>query len=228
VTILKLIRKDFVLSWTMPLWMAGSLALNVIIQRAERTLPVFSLVFGSFIAGLLPVMITGREDRFHANAFTCSLPVRRSQVVLARYLVGVALYPAWVACCVLLAWPFSGWSFPVEMLQPQTLATGFAVLALTIAVLTPLMLRFGLMGFLFALIGLQVLGLFVLAAAPRLGFRSGILAIVDAVKSVGPGLRMLRASMGGAAYYPAAFATVAAIFGLSCLLSCALYRRRDW
>lgn len=226
--ILKLIRKDFVLSWTMPLWMAGSLALNVILQHSERTLPIFSLVFGSFIAGLLPVMISGREDRFHANAFTCSLPVRRSQVVLARYLVGVALYPAWVACCVLLAWPFSGGSFPVEMLQPPTLATGFAVLVLTIATFTPLMLRFGFIGFLFALIGLQVLGLFVLVAAPRLGLRNGILAIEDAVKAIGPGLRILRAAMGRAAYYAAAFATVAAIFGLSFLLSCALYRRRDW
>ncbi len=226
--ILKLIRKDFVLSWTMPLWMAGSLALNVIIQYSEQTLPIFSLVFGSLIAGFLPVMISGREDRYRTNAFTCSLPVRRSQIVLARYLVGVALYPAWVVCCVLLAWPFSGRSFPVEMLQPQTLATGFAVLVLTIAALTPLMLRFGFMGFLFALIGLQVLGLLVLVAAPRLGLRNGILAIEDAVKAIGPGLRMLRASMGSAAYYSAAFATVAAIFSLSCLLSCALYRRRDW
>ena len=225
--ILKLIRKDFVLSWTMPLWMAGSLALNVVIQASEQTLPSFSLVFGSVIAGFLPVMISGREDQYRTNAFTCSLPVRRSQIVLARYLVGVALYPAWVVCCVLLAWLFSGRSFPVEMLRPQLLATGAAVLVLTIAALSPLMFRFGFMGFLFGLIGLQVLGLLVLVAAPRLGLRSGILAIEDAVKSVGPGLRTLRASVGSAAYYPAAFATVAAIFGLSCLLSCALYRRRD-
>jgi ABC-type transport system involved in multi-copper enzyme maturation permease subunit len=100
--ILKLIRKDYVLSWTMPLWMAGSLALNVVIQAFEQTLPTFSLVFGSVIAGFLPVMISGREDRYHTNAFTCSLPVRRSQIVLARYLVGVALYPAWVLCCALM------------------------------------------------------------------------------------------------------------------------------
>jgi hypothetical protein len=113
------------------------------------------------------------------------------------------------------------------MLRPDALATGFAVLVLIIAALTPLMLRFGFMGFLFALIGLQVLGLLVLVAAPRLGLRSGILAIEDAAKSVGLGLRMLRASMGSAAYYPAAFATVAAIFGLSCLLSCAMFRHRD-
>lgn len=225
---MKLIRKDLLLSWMLPLWMAGSLALNVVLQAFERTLPTFSLYFGSLIAGFLPVMVTGREDRFRTNAFACSMPVRRGEIVLARYLLGPVFYPVWVLCCVLLAWLFSGRSFPVEMLRFEPLATGLAVLVLTIAAMTPLMVRFGFMGFLVGLISLQVLGLSVLAAGPRLGLRSGILAIEDAVKAVGASLRALRAAMGDAGYYAAASAAVAAIFGLSCLLSCALYRRRDW
>lgn len=226
--ILKLLRKDLLLSWTMPLWMAGSLALNVVIQAFERTLPTFSLYFGSLIAGLLPVMVTGREDRYRTNAFSCGLPARRGEIVIARYLLGPLFYPVWVVCCVLLAWLFSGRSFPVEMLRPEALATGLAVLVLTIAVMTPLMIRFGFLGFLVGLILLQVMGLLVLAAGPRLGLRNGILAIEDGVKAVGSGLRALRVTIGDAAYFTAAAAAVAAIFGLSCLASCALYRRRDW
>jgi hypothetical protein len=225
--ILRLMRKDLMLSWTMPLWMAGALALNVVIQTFEETLPVSTLGFGSFIAGFLPVMISGREDRFRTNALACSLPASRWQIVLARYLVGPALYPLWVVFWTLLAWPFSGGRFPVEMLRADTLAAGFAVLVLTTAVLTPLIIRFGFNGFLYSLIGLQVVGLFVLLAGPRFGLRGGILAIEDAVKGIGPGLRALRASMGDAAFFPAASAAVVAAFGLSCLASCAMFRRRD-
>ena len=227
-TILRLLRKDLLLSWVLPLWMAGSLALNIIIQTFDKTPPAFSLAFGSFIAGLLPVMISGREDRNRANALACSLPVRRGQIVFARYLIGPVLYPIWAVLCALLAWLFGGSSFPLEMLRPEALATGFAVLALTTAIMTPLIMQFGFFGFLYGLIGLQVLSLFILLAGPRLGLRSGILAIEDAIGGIGPGLRGLRNRMGDAAYFPAAFAAVAATIGLSCLLSCALYRRRDW
>jgi hypothetical protein len=225
--ILKLMRKDLFLSWTLPLWIAGSIALNIVVQVFEKARPASTLGFGSFIAGFLPVMITGREDRFRTNALGCSLPASRWQIVLARYLVGPALYPVWVAFCALLAWLFGGGRFPVGMLQGDALAAGFAVLVLTTAVLTPLVIRFGFIGFLYGLIGLQVLSLFVLLAGPRFGLRSGILAIEDAVKRIGPGLRELRASMGDAACYPSAFAVVAAAFGLSCLGSYAMFRRRD-
>jgi hypothetical protein len=113
------------------------------------------------------------------------------------------------------------------MLRPATLATGLAILVLTVAILTPLLLRFGFMGFLAGLLGLQVIGLVVLLVGPRLGLRSGILAIEDAVGSIGPAIRALRARWGDAAFYPLAAAAVAAVFGVSCAGSCAMFTRRD-
>lgn len=225
--ILRLIRKDLLLSWTLPLWMAGSLVLNVAIQAFEEARPSFGLVFGSAIAGFLPVMISGREDRFRTNGFAGALPASRRQLVVARYLVGPVFYPAWVLLSVAVAWALGGGGFPADMLRPSTLAAGLAVLALTVTVMTPPMLRFGFVGFLVGLVGLQVIGLVVLVAGPRLGLRPGILAIEDAIGSVGPAIRRLRAAWGGAAFYPLAAAAVATVFALSCAGSCAMFARRD-
>jgi hypothetical protein len=225
--ILKLMRRDLLMNWTMPLWIAGSIVANLVLWAINGGRTGSVLAFGSFIAAFFPVMVSGREDRFRTNASACSLPVGRWQIVLARYLLGPALFPGWMLLCVLMIWVLAGFRLPDGVLHPDTFVTALAVQMLTVAVLTPLMLRFGLIGFLYGLIGLQVLSLIVLLAGPRIGLRGGILAIEDAVRRVGPGLRGLRASLGDAAWYPAAFATVAAVFGLSFALSFALFRRRD-
>ncbi len=224
---LRLMRKDLLLSWTQVPWIAGAIALMFVLQAFNGDQPTPSMLFGSFMAGFVPVIISVREDRFRSNALSCSLPVTRRQIVLARYLVGPALFPVWVLCSVLLAWPLSHEGFPVAMLRLDALATGFAILVLTVAFVTPLFFRFGWAGFLYGLVGLQALGIIVLLAGPRLGLRGGLLAIEDALRSIGPGLRALRALAGDAVYFPAAFVALAVAFGLSCAASCALFRRRD-
>jgi hypothetical protein len=89
------------------------------------------------------------------------------------------------------------------------------------------MLRFGYKGFLYGLIWLQVLGMLVLVVGSRVGLAGGISAFEDAIGRIGPGVRDLRARVGDAAFYPAAGMAVAAALGLSCLVSCVQYQRRD-
>jgi hypothetical protein len=94
-------------------------------------------------------------------------------------------------------------------------------------VVLPLILSLGFRGLVFVLVAIQVLLLGVLIVGPRIGLRGGILAVEDAIRSIGPGLRGLRAMMGDLTYFLALFAALAALFTLSYLVSCALYGRRD-
>jgi hypothetical protein len=225
--ILKLMRKDLLLSWSLLLAILGGIAADTLIWAIEGGRAGFVLAFGSTIAGFLPIMICGRDDRYRTNAFSCALPVSRRQIVLARHLLCPALFPGWMLFLVLLLWAFSGFRFPAELLRPDAYVTALAVQALAVAVFVPLMLRFGFKGFLYGLIGLQVLGLLVLVVGSRVGLAGGILAFEGAIGRIGPGVRDLRAWMGDAAFFPAAFAAIAAVLGLSYLVSCMLYQRQD-
>ncbi len=225
--IFKLMRKDLLLSRGLLFAILGSIAANVLIWTLDGGRAGFLLAFGSTIAAFLPIMISGRDDRHRTNAFACALPVSRRQIVLARYLLCPVLFPAWMLCLVLLLWAFSGFRLPAELRRPDAYVTALAVQALAVAVFTPLMLRFGYKGFIYGLIGLQVIGLLVLVVGSRVGLAGGISAFEGAIGRIGPGVRDLRARMGDAAFFPAAFAAVAAALGLSCLISCTLYRRRD-
>jgi hypothetical protein len=225
--ILRLIRKDLLLNRGLLIAIFGSVVANVLIWAIEGGQAGFILAFGSAITGFLPIMISGRDDRFRTNAFACALPVSRRQIVLARYLLCPVLFPAWTLCLVLLLWAFSGFRLPAELLRPDAYVTALAVQVLAVAAFVPLMLRFGYKGFVYGLIGLQVLGLLVLIVGSRVGLAGGISAFEGAIGRIGPGVRDLRARMGDASFFPAAFAAVTAVLGLSCLLSCGLYQRRD-
>jgi len=225
--ILKLMRKDLLLSWSLLIAIFGSTAANVLIWAIEGGRAGFVLAFGSTIAGFLPIMISGRDDRYRTNAFACALPVSRRQIVLARYLLCPVLFPAWTLCLVLMLWTFSGFRLPAELLRPDAYVTALAVQALAVAVFVPLMLRFGYKGFIYGLIGLQVLGLLVLVVGSRVGLAGGISAFESSIGRIGPGVRDLRARMGDAAFFPAAFVAIAGVLGFSYLVSCMLYQRRD-
>lgn len=225
--ILHLMRKDLLLNGSLLVAILGSIAANVLIWALEGGRAQFILAFGSAIAGFLPIMISGRDDRFRTNSFACALPVSRRQIVLARYLLCPVLFPVWTLCLVALLWAFSGFRLPVDLLRPDAYVTALAFQALAVAVFTPLMLRFGYKGFLYGLIGLQVLGVLVLVVGSRVGLTSGISAFEGAIGSIGPGVRRLHTRMGDTAFFSAAFAAVAAALGLSCLVSCVLFRRRD-
>ena len=225
--ILKLMRKDLLLSRGLLLAILGSIAANSLIWATEGGRAGFVLAFGSTIAAFLPIMISGRDDRYRTDAFACALPVSRRQIVLARYLLCPVLFPAWMLCLVLLLWAFSGFRLPAELLRPDAYVTALAVQTLAVAIFVPLMLRSGYKGFLYGLIGLQVLGLLVLIVGSRVGMAGGISAFEDAIGRIGPGVSDLRARMGDAAFFPAAVAAVAAALGLSYLVSCMLYQRRD-
>jgi hypothetical protein len=223
--IAKLMRKDLLLYRSMPLWIAGSIAVNLVILAVEGDRSAMPLGFASFIAGFLPIMISGGEERTRTNA--CALPVRRRQIVLARYLLPLILFPGWMLYSAGLTWVLSGFHLPAGSVRPDALASALAVQVLTVSAATPLILSLGFMGLLVGLVAFQVISLGVLIVGPRFGLRGGILAIEDAIRSIGPGLRGLRASMGDPAYWLAVFTALVVVSVLSFLISFALFRQRD-
>jgi hypothetical protein len=225
--ILNLMRKDLVLYRSMIPWVAVSIAMNVVILAIESDRAASFLGFGAFIAGLLPVMISGGEERSRTNAFACTLPVRRSGIVLGRYLLPFVLFPGWMAFCACLVWVLEGFRIPAGMLRLDVIVYALAVQALTVSIATPLILSLGFIGLVVGLVAVQVLALGVLVVGPRFGLRHGIFAIEDAVRSIGPGLRAMRASLGDPVFYLAGFAALAALMALSCTVSCTLFQRRN-
>jgi ABC-type transport system involved in multi-copper enzyme maturation permease subunit len=225
--ILKLVRKDLLLSWTMLLWVAGIVAGNALLYSYEDASPALVAAFGLLVAGFLPLMISGREDRYRTNAFGCSLPVTRRQVVLSRYLAGIAPLPLWYGISLLASWFASGGRLPPEFLRLDTAVTACSTAVLAMALLHPFILVFGFVGFLVALVVLQAIAVLLVVVGPTLGLKGGLLAIEQVLRRIGPALRGLRATFGDPAYFLLALAALGGFLAASIALSIGLLRRKD-
>jgi len=143
------------------------------------------------IAGLmcafLPVTVIARDDKFKANALICSLPVTRSAVVLARYIQGLALglLGLVVAFIVGVIAPWSALD-TAELLTGCTVMAAVTVVAITLALVLPLLQRFGFIGLLGFLLAAQFLGVVLMLATmalePANFFRHGTSAAILSVR----------------------------------------------
>jgi len=129
------------------------------------------LVLTSLMIGLaIPFGILGREDKFKTASLVCSLPLRRSSVVLAKYAmswitIGLALIYAIVLTAVL---PFA--RIPLgEILNPKSLLISLAMISLLFSFILPFTTRFGLIGIIIFLVSTQVLGILLLVLGQILG-----------------------------------------------------------
>ena len=157
------------------------------------------------------MMMLGREDKFKAGALVCSLPVTRDAIVASRYVGGWLVALTGVAVAVAAMWRLS--LCGVRPLRPPTPMLPVAVVTvvgLTIALMLPLPLRFGIVGVFALLIGTQLLGVVVLLASALFDARV-VQVIESAVKAtVEPSARLHR-TLG-----PAAFSGGAGGRGRSC------------
>jgi hypothetical protein len=102
-----------------------------------------------------------------------------------------------------------------------------AVVGITLALMMPLPIKFGITGVIGFLVAAQLLGLVVLLASAL--FRMPAMEVVEsAVKETFAAGRRLREAWGSVAFSAALLATVAALNAASYGLSAWLYRRRDF
>ena len=176
-------------------------------RRYFLTILVILVVHSVWMAFLLPsplvfvfaaAMIVGfsmpigpcREDKFKTSSLVCSLPVRRPDIVFAKYaLTWLTSLAGFLVIALLIAvYPFS----KIGGGQILTLRAFFvfaAFLSLIIAVILPYTIRFGITGLMIMLVSFQFLGVIMLLFAQILGrernlLRTAIEAFIKALRFV--------------------------------------------
>jgi ABC-type transport system involved in multi-copper enzyme maturation permease subunit len=145
-TVRKLIRFELLLSRKALLIMLGIYAPFFVWAAAYLPSARFYVVMTSFFVGLsLPAGVHGREDKFKTTALLCSLPVRRSSVVLAKFSASWLIMVAGFlfATAVVVLSPLS--KFPVgEFLKAREVLLALGLTSLGFALVLPFILRFGI------------------------------------------------------------------------------------
>jgi hypothetical protein len=224
---LKILRLEFLFSRRQVLIVTLIFSAYFAYMAGRVTSPRLFIVMTSVMVGLsMPFVILGREDKFKTAALVCSLPVRRSTVVLGKYAatwiaIGLGLVYALLLAAVL---PFSKIAV-AEVLSLKTLLVSLFLISLIFAVILPFTLRFGLVGVIVLLVGTQLLGIVALVMAQLARVPNNPLRIV--LRAVERGLKTLFYHEPTAGFLLALLAVVLAINALSMLVGWALYARRD-
>jgi hypothetical protein len=187
--LLKLLRRDVLLhgrmlliSYAIFLAFEAYFALRVSSAR-------FWLTTAAIYAAFRSITVFAREDKFGSSAWTCTLPVRRAEVVRARFVIAWLLVAAALATGAAMAALLPGTRVVLpEIVLPATLLCAATAVTLIVALMLPFLIRFGLLGIMIFLVGAQMLGAGVLALAMVLGRRGrhvsvGFSSIAHAVRS---------------------------------------------
>jgi len=184
------------------------------------------VVFGCLMAAMAPLSALATEDKFKALALGCSLPVRRDDIVLGKYmsawLTGLVGYVALTAVGLLMPWTHIN---AEGLLKPDLLFRALLTIAIVIGLLLPFTLRFGFMGLLLFGVVAQVLGVLVFALAVLDPGRFNPEIIIGTIRH---GAESLRQSLGAAGYRLVLLSAAGLLNFLSLIISRALFRRREF
>jgi ABC-2 family transporter protein len=187
---------------------------------------VFTIATSIMVGLGIPFTIVGREDKFKTAALVCSLPVRRSTVVLSKFAA------TWAAILLGLGYnvfltavlPFS--KVPLGgILSVKNLFVSLFLMSLLFAVILPFTIRFGLTGIIILLVGCQLLGIVTLILTQMLGGAGNPLRLF--FRAAERGLKLLLHHQATPAYLLALAGGTIAVNLLAILVSRALYARRE-
>jgi hypothetical protein len=188
------------------------------------------LVFASIYAAFLTLPLFLREEKFRATAWSCSMPVSRQDLVRARYLGAWIFVAVVLALALILAGVMPGSRVHVPaVLDPSTLLQTLAVVTVILALMFPFTIRFGALGVMIFLVGIQMLGAVVLLIAVKTGGGSGASKglLSGGVAALGSGMAALRDLMGPAGFNAAAALCLLLANWLGYRLAVAMFRRRE-
>lgn len=229
---LKLLRMDLLLNWrplafTYVLWSAMWLGMPAMTSDGSLTFGFWSGMV-SVACAFLPIILVGREDKFKAGALACSLPVTRGVIIRSRYVGGwiVALAAVAGSAAAMGALALVGIQ-PVLPPTPMLPVIVLAAIGITLALMMPLVLRFGITGMIGFLVAAQLLGVVVMLASVMFQMQA-VQVVESAIKNVVRAGRQLHETLGSAAFSAVLLSAVAALNVASYTLSAWLYRRRDF
>ncbi|MCP3978919.1 MAG: hypothetical protein GY716_06250 [bacterium] len=198
----------------------------VLETSTSRTWLVFACIYASFLAVTLFI----REDKFGAIGWSCTLPITRRDLVRARFVAGWILVLLALAGALLIVALVPGGNVTVAgVLQPSTLLIAAAVVTFVFALMQPFTIRFGFLGVIVFLVGIQVLGVAALALASTLGSgrSGGGRPIRDTLSMLSDGLAFVRGSMPYPAFALLVLVVLAVVNWLGYRAALALFSRRE-
>jgi len=167
------LRKDLLLN-ARHLWGILPWFVWVAYAMSEPDMGRMTAVGAGFIGSLMATTIVAREDKLRTSATLASLPVSRRTLVQARYVVayvvGTATYLVVAAMAAMLPWSVQD---SAELFEVKTVLLAVTLASMAIALLMPVVLRFGLVGVLVFLGAFQVVGVVLFVALEFFGIRSG-------------------------------------------------------
>jgi ABC-type transport system involved in multi-copper enzyme maturation permease subunit len=179
----------------------------------------------TFLCFVVPVMIFTREDKFKATVLSCSLPATRRQIILARYILGWMLMLVVYALGTTVSLLFPGHKLgPADLFSARTILLVLACMSFYFAVLVPLLIRFGIVGFFVFLISLQILGFVTLFLASQKALKLDLGAFVAGIKNV---LISMNAHLGTPGYYAFLVGIMVLLNVASFACSVFIFKRKD-
>ena len=220
---LTLIRKDMLLHKTAFYGYVPVLVVYLAYLASQLSSRNVFITFACIMAAILPMVLITREDKFGAEAFVCSLPVTRRQVVHAKYVM------SWSSALILTIIGLFLYSIfapegRVAIWSVSTAGRVLLTLSLGLGVVLPFSLRFGWVGLIAGLVGMQVIGILTLLLVRTF---STNLRIGDAFNAVSGFIERMHSQLGGPLFV-AAVIVILTIFNLvSCKTAVALFERRE-
>ena len=217
------LRKDLLLN-TRHFWGFAPWFVWVAYAMSEPDAGRITAVGGAVMGSLLAATIAAREDKLRTTATVASLPVSRATLVAARYLlagaVGAATYVVVVAMAAGLPWSVQQ---AAELIQTRTVLLMLTLTSIAIAVLMPVVIRFGMLGVIVFFGVFQLLGVALMVAFEFFGSRS-LRGVFGAIEG---GIAALHRGLDQPAVVLETTAAVALALWLSFRLSVFLAERRD-
>jgi hypothetical protein len=227
----KLLVREWILTRRALLPMLGIFAIFqayfVCRMDSPRQWLIFAAVYASFLS--LPLFL--REDKFRANAWSCTLPVCRQDLVRARFQAAWILVTGTLALALVLAGVMPGSRVQIAaVFDPATLFLAAAVVTIILGLMLPFAIRFGFMGIMIFLVGIQVLGTAVLLVAVATSSRPrpsrGVLT--GGIEALTESLVALRDFMSPPGFYLLVALALILANWLGFRLAVALFRRREF
>jgi ABC-type transport system involved in multi-copper enzyme maturation permease subunit len=218
------LRKDLLLN-ARHLWGILPWFVWVAYAMSEPDAGRITAVGAAFVGALMATTIAAREDKLRTSATLASLPVRRRTLVQARYVVsyvvGAVTYLVVAAMAAVLPWSVQR---AAELFEVKTLLLTATLASTAIALLMPVVLRFGLLGVLVFLGAFQVVGVVLFVAADFFAARSGARLFFGTIER---GVVALYSGLGQAGPIVETALIVSLSVWLSFRLSVFLAERRD-
>ena len=221
-----LIRKDLILNKKFLLVFGFLYVVYMGYLGSRVSSPREVVIFSTLLCALLPLIQYTREDKFKTSVLNSSLPVTRRQIVLSRYVLSWAvtliMYALIIAALAVIP---GGKVSAAALLNFNTTLFALAFMTLYLGLLLPPLLRFGMVGMLVFLIGIQVLAIPILVLERHKVVNFGLRDLAPSIKSA---LFSLQTHLGQSGYLALIIVLLILLNTASFFWSVFLFKRKDF